>query len=95
MVDWNGQNCYIKATSYLNIGVRKSFFNNTLTLQLKANDIFNVNNERIIMYNGDIKVASDNYHESRNLVLSLRYNFNTSRSKYRGKGAGLNEKKRL
>ncbi|MGM9731348.1 MAG: outer membrane beta-barrel family protein [Prevotella sp.] len=91
----NGQNCYIKATSYLNIGVRKSFFNNTLTLQLKANDIFNVNNERIIMYNGDIKVASDNYHESRNLVLSLRYNFNTSRSKYRGKGAGLNEKKRL
>lgn len=64
-------------------------------MQLKVNDIFNTNNERIIMYDGDIKVGSNNYHESRNLVFSLRYNFNSSRSKYSGKGAGLNEKKRL
>lgn len=91
----NGQNCYIKTTGYMNIGVRKSFFNHTLTLQLKANDIFNTNNERIIMYNGDIKVGSNNYHESRNFVFSLRYNFNTSRSKYSGTGAGLSEKKRM
>lgn len=91
----NGQNCYIKTTSYINIGVQKSFFKNTLTLQLKANDIFNTNNERLIMFNGDIKVASDNYQESRNFVFSIRYNFNNSRSNYNGTGAGLNEKKRL
>ena len=91
----NGQNCYLKATSYLNIGVRKSFLNNALTLQVKMNDLFNTNNERIIMYNGDIKVSSNNYQESRKLFFSIRYNFNTSRSKYNGTGAGLNEKKRL
>lgn len=91
----NAQNCYIKATSDISLGVRKTFFNDALSVQLKVNDIFNTNNERIIMYDGDIKVGSNNYHESRNLVFSLRYNFNSSRSKYSGKGAGLNEKKRL
>lgn len=91
----NAQNCYLKAVSYLNLGIRKSFFNDCLTIQLKANDILNNNNERILLYNGDIKVGSNNYHESRNIILSLRYRFNTSQSKYKGIGAGANEKKRF
>lgn len=91
----NAQNCYIKTVSYMNMSIRKLFLNKTLSVQLKINDIFNTNNERIIMYNGDIKVGTDNYKESRHIVLSLRYNFNVSRSKYSGKGAGTNEKKRL
>lgn len=91
----NAQNCFLKQTSCLNIGIRKSFFDNKLSLQLKFNDVFNKNNERIIMYNGVIKVGANNYQESRNLVLSLRYNFNVSRSKYKGTGAGAEEKKRF
>lgn len=91
----NAQNCYVKATSRVNLGVRKSFWNNKLTLQLKANDIFDTNNERLTMYSGDIETGSKNYHESRNIVLSLRLNLNTSRSKYAGKGAGNEEKGRL
>ena len=47
------------------------------------------------MYNGAIKVGANNYQESRNLILSLRYNFNASRSKYKGTGAGSEEKKRF
>lgn len=91
----NAQNCYLKQTNYLNIGIRKSFFENKLLLQFKVNDVFNKNNERIIMYNGAIKVGANNYQESRNLILSLRYNFNASRSKYKGTGAGSEEKKRF
>lgn len=91
----NAENCYLKSRSSFNIGIRKSFFNDTFIIQLQANDIFNMNNERIVMYNGDIKVSTENYQESRNIVFSLRYNFNTSRSKYKGSGAGLNEKSRL
>lgn len=91
----NAQNCYIKAVSYMNMSIRKLFLKKTLSVQLKMNDIFNTNNERIIMYNGDIKVGTNNYKESRHIVISLRYNFNVSRSKYSGKGAGTNEKKRL
>ena len=91
----NAQNCDVKATSSVNIGIRKSLFNDALTVQLKANDLFNTNNEHIIMYNGDIKVGSRNFQESRHLLFSVRYNFNTSRSKYGGTGAGSDEKKRL
>lgn len=91
----NVQNCYIKTSGYFNVGIRKSFFNKNLVFQLKFNDLFNTSNEKIILYNGDIKVCTDNYQESRNAVITLRYKFNTTNSKYKGGGAGTNEKKRL
>lgn len=91
----NAQNCYIKASGYVNVDVSKSFFNNDLTIKFSANDIFDTNNERIVMYNGDIKVSANNYQESRNVNMSVRYTFNTSRSKYKGSGAGNDEKNRL
>lgn len=91
----HGQNCYIKATSYLNLGVAKSFLNGDFTVRLDARDIFDTSSERVIMYNGDILVSSANYQEARHLSLTLRYNFNSSRSKYRGTGAGSSEKDRL
>ena len=46
----------------------------------------------MITYNGDIKVITNNYQESRNIVVTFRYNFNTSRSKYKGTGAGKMKK---
>lgn len=91
----NAQNCHIKSVSYLNIGLRKSFINNNLIVQLKANDIFNTNNERVTMYNGDITVSTSNFQESRNVMLTIQYNLNTSRSKYKGSGAGHEEKNRF
>lgn len=97
MVQTSGsaENCYLKARSYLNFGVRKSFFDDMFSIQFNANDIFDTNNERIVMYNGDIKVTTVNYQESRNVMLTLRYNINTSRSKYKGTGAGQAEKNRM
>lgn len=91
----HGQNCYIKATSYLNIGVTKRFFNDSFSVKLEARDIFDTANERVKMYNGDILVSTANYQGSRNLRLTLRYRLNASRSKYRGTGAGSSEKDRL
>jgi hypothetical protein len=35
------------------------------------------------------------WYDSREFVLTLRYNFNTTRSKYKGTGAGNDEKNRL
>ena len=91
----NAQNCYLEATNCLNISIDKSLFNDAFEISLKANDIFDANNERITMYNGDIKVGANNYQESRNVVLSVRYTLNASRSKYKGTGAGNDEKQRL
>jgi hypothetical protein len=89
------QNSYLKTSSYINIGVRKAIFDKNFTVGLTANDIFNKNNSRITTYNGDIKINTNNYQESRNIVLTLQYNLNASRSKYKGTGAGINEKRRL
>ena len=89
------QNNFVKAMGYLNIGVRKSFFNNSFTVSLTANDILNTNNPRRLTYSGDILLRAKDYQESRNIVLTLRYNFNASRSKYKGTGAGENEKSRM
>lgn len=89
------QNSYLKASSYINVGVRKALFDKKFIVGLTANDIFNKNNSRMTTYNGDIKINTNNYQESRNIVVTLQYNLNTSRSKYRGTGAGINEKKRL
>lgn len=91
----DGQNCHIKSVSYLNIGVRKSFFNNSFTVLLKANDIFNANNEKVTMYHDDIKVSTDNFQESRNIMITFQYKFNASRTKYKGTGAGQEEKSRF
>lgn len=89
------QNSYLKASNYINVGVRKALLNKKFIVSLTANDIFNKNNSRMITYNGDIKTNTNNYQESRNIVVTLQYNLNTSRSKYKGTGAGINEKKRL
>ena len=91
----NIQNCYVKTISYFNIDIQRSFFNKKMTFHLKINDLFDTNNERIILYNGDIKVDTNNYTESRNVVATLRYKFNTTKSKYKGTGAGIDEKKRF
>lgn len=91
----DGQNCHIKSVSYLNVGVRKSFFNNSLNVLLKANDIFNTNNEKVTMYHDDIKVGTSNFQESRNVMITFQYNFNVSRTKYKGTGAGQEEKNRF
>lgn len=91
----DGQNCNIKFVSYLNIGVRKSLLNNCLDVQLKVNDIFNTNNERVTMYHDDIKVSSSNYKESRNVMITVQYKFNATRTRYKGSGAGQEEKNRF
>ena len=88
-------NYYLKAAGYVNIGIRKHFLGKSLTLQLKTNDIFNTNNYRNILYCGDIKIAGEHRQESRNIVFSVNYSLNSSSSKYKGTGAGTDEKGRF
>lgn len=76
--------------------VNKSFLNNQLNLQLHVNDIFNTNRLESVTYLGRIH---DMYQwtkpNSRSVTLTLRYNFNAARSKYRGTGAGNKQKARM
>ena len=91
----NSQNCSIKPTQQLSLSVRKSFFNESLVLQLKAIDLLDRASNKVTIYSGDIQSYMYNHHEPRNVTLTVRYYFNKSKSRYKGTGAGKNEIRRM
>lgn len=84
-----------RESGFLNIGLVKSFLNKALTFSLYANDLLKTGRERWTMYGLGVNVGKDCYNYSRNISLSVTYNFNVSRSKYKGTGAGNDEKRRF
>ena len=67
----------------------------SLVLRLEGKDIaglarFNINTDF-----GNHTIRQNNYFDTQRIKFSLRYNFNTAQSKYRGTGAGADNKKRM
>ena len=73
----------------------KSFANRTWIIYLSANDIFKTTKERWTMYGQGSGTMKDCYNYTRSISLQVTYNFNAKRSKYKGTGAGNEEKSRL
>ncbi len=88
------QNCEIRPAHTVNFSARKSFFNDALSIRLQANNILKRSDMHPTMLVGDYKVTSLN-PEIRSITLTLRYKFNVTRSKYKGTGAGNEEKNRF
>lgn len=82
---------------YVNAEVYKSFLNGALAFNLTINDIFNTNMERWKMRTHTVEISKDcnNHSMSRGIKFQVTYNFNTTHSKYKGMGAGNDEKNRL
>lgn len=79
----------------LNAGVSKEFFDGRLRMQLSVNDILDTHRDyRTVQSNQYRVVYKDNFY-SRNICLSIRYRFNKTQSKYKGTGAGNDEKSRF
>ena len=79
----------------INARVQKSFLKGNLTAALFANDIFRNLRER---WTGNYPVTTtskDAYGYTQHIGLTITYNLNPSRSKYKGTGAGNAEKSRL
>ena len=91
----NSQNCYVKPTQQISLSIRKAFFDENLVVQLKAVDLLDLASNKVTIYSGDIQSYMYNHHEPRNTTLSVWYSFNKSKSKYKGTGAGKNEKRRM
>lgn len=92
----NDENVY----SYLNngavdISLTKSLLNDRLSIRLQGNDLFHTDKQGMQGYAGKMKSEQTSWYDSREFAITLRYKFNTSRSKYKGTGAGNDEKKRL
>ena len=85
----------MKSGYSVNLQFDKSFANRTWIIYLSANDIFKTAKERWTMYGLGAGTTKDCYNYTRNISLQVTYNFNTKRSKYKGTGAGNEEKSRL
>ena len=79
----------------INARVQKTFLDGNLTAALFANDIFRNLRDRWTGYYPVTTTAKDAYVYTRHIGVSLSYSFNATRSKYKGTGAGNDEKNRL
>lgn len=90
------QNIYMEhPTGSIDLSLRKSFFKDALSLELRGSDILNTNREYIHLYSGDYNIYQKNLLDRREFSITIRYKFNSTKSKYRGSGAGSEQKKRM
>lgn len=96
MGEGDSQNVHlIKNNVVINAAISKSFFNDRLSLSLKGHDLFWQDKEGNLLYNAQMELYQMNRRDSRELELTVRYRFNTAKSKYKGTGAGESEINRL
>ena len=98
-MEWNSggnkENMKLSSSSSFNAKLYKAFCKNRFSMTLEGNDIFNKSNRDIQFYNKDVTLWQSNTSDSRSLLLTLQYNFNTSKNRYKGKGAGNEELNRF
>ena len=82
------ENCHLNNLPWsVDVGLRKAFLNDRLTLQLQGRDLFNSAGSDATLYGGDRLISS--------ITLTLRYKFNPAKSKYKGTGAGQDQRSRM
>lgn len=92
----NTDNYYLDKNLYVcGVSIRKSFLKDALSIEAKGTDLFHGLVYRGQIYAGNSYFYPNNSNDSREFVLTLRYKFNTTRSKYKGTGAANNELRRL
>ena len=90
------QNVFLPESQFVvNTGVTKSFLRDQLRIELKGQDVFNGKKDANRLYNHQMELFLRNRYDSREIVLTVRYYFNSARSKYKETGAGEGEIKRL
>ena len=85
----------MKPTHQLDISLRKSFLNDALSIEIKGVDLFKGRGDIVRMISDIYEIHQKNEFDSREFVLTIRYNFNSARSKYKGTGAGEQQKSRM
>ena len=89
------ENCHLENIPWsVDIGLRKAFLNDRLSLQLQGRDLFNSAGSDATLYGGD-RLIRVNPQSRRSITLTLRYKFNPAKSKYKGTGAGQEQRSRM
>lgn len=85
-----------RTISQVDIEVHKKLLNNSLIIYLRGWDLFNGRINHYEMCNGNFWMHNDvNHYSGRTISVTVRYNFNQTRDRYKGTGAGQSEKQRL
>ena len=92
----NAENVYLYRRTYLlNVAITKTWMNDRLSLQLKGSDLLNKNVNGYEVQNWQMNFRQLQLRDTQEVGITLRYKFNTTRSKYKGTGAGNEEINRL
>lgn len=79
----------------LTAAVQKSLLDDALVIRLSGNDLTGTANYDVMENCGSHVIWQTNVMDTKRLTLSIRYNFNTAASKYKGTGAGRDTVQRM
>ncbi len=91
----DAENIHLAQSWQFDISLYKAFWNDRLTVKLACTDLFGSIRQKATIYSDIREIYLDKRLDTRNLELTVRYNFNPAKSKYRGQGAGNDVKSRL
>ena len=83
-----------RATNVLDLSLTKTFLDDRLSVRVGGTNLLN-SQQNVALYYGKRSLHQTSRRDSRQLELTVRYKFNSAQSKYRGTGAGDDEKARL
>ena len=83
----------LKPSYQLNLGITKKL--KQWTFQLQATDVFRTARNSVFAYGTSMLLDKWNYSDSQAVKLTVSYRFNSVNSKYKGTGAGNEEKNRF
>ena len=89
------ENIHLAQSWQFDISLYKAFWNDRLTVKLACTDLFGSIRQKATIYSDIREIYLDKRLDTRNLELTVRYNFNPAKSKYRGQGAGNDVKGRF
>lgn len=90
------QNIYLTENRFrVTAGIAKSFFKDHLSITVKGHDLFKGNKVGNLLYDSQMEMYQLNRYDSQEFELTVRYKFNSAKSKYKGTGAGEEEINRL
>lgn len=90
------QNLYFRKPMFCtNVSIYKACMRNRLSFQLFVYDLFGTNDPHFIAHFGKLRSMVYDASSTSKLSLTIRYAFNASRNKYKGTGAGMEQKGRI
>lgn len=92
--DWENMEME-KGTFRTDLSLYRAFLKERLSLQLDVRDLFLSSKNQMVIHSGPTHNVHYKEEARRDILLTVRYKFNTTRSKYKGGGAGQSQLQRM